>query len=140
VPFKPYLSQQFSIAYDVYLAIRRQTDERVMNALGRDSKWRLKHACPACMYKLEGKDRLIFDMLTTMDGSDSLKRVLRRLTSDGEGDGDPMLGRSKERVDNRDAGDGYYLSRGRVDAWAKTCLAEILPMEAHSVRVFNGAF
>ncbi|KAJ7718976.1 hypothetical protein B0H14DRAFT_3098641 [Mycena olivaceomarginata] len=121
VPFRPYLSQQFSIAYD-----------RVMNALGRDSKWRLKHACPACMYKLEGEDELIFDMLTTMDGNDSLKRVLRRLPSDGEGDGEPTLGRSKERVDNRDAGDGYYLSRERVDAWAKTRLAEILPMEAHS--------
>ncbi|KAJ7678583.1 hypothetical protein B0H14DRAFT_2552622 [Mycena olivaceomarginata] len=72
-------------------------------------------------------------MLTTMDGNDSLKRVLRRLTSDGEGDGDPTLGRSKEHVDNRDAGDGYYLSRDRVDAWAKARLAEILPMEAHSV-------
>ncbi|KAF8173360.1 hypothetical protein K438DRAFT_1728477 [Mycena galopus ATCC 62051] len=134
VPFKPYLSQQFSIAYDVYLAIRRQTDERVMNALGRDSKWRLKHACPACMYKLEGEDQLIFDMLTTMDGNNSLKRVLRRLPSDGEADGEPTLGRSKERVDNRDAGDGYFLSRDRVDTWAKTRLAEILPMEAHSVR------
>ncbi|KAJ7813916.1 hypothetical protein B0H13DRAFT_2382094 [Mycena leptocephala] len=131
VPFRPYLSQQFSIAYDVYLAIRRGTDERVMNALGRDSKWRLKHACPACMYKLEGEDELIFDMLTTMDGNDSLKRVLRRRPSDGEGDGEPTLGRSKERVDNRDAGDGYYLSRERVDAWAKTRLADILPMEAH---------
>ncbi|KAF8212965.1 hypothetical protein K438DRAFT_1566472 [Mycena galopus ATCC 62051] len=132
VPFKPYLSQQFSIAYDVYLAIRQQTDERVMNALGRDSKWRLKHACPACMYKLEGEDQLIFDMLTTMDGNNSLKRVLRRLPSDGEADGEPTLGRSKERVDNRDAGDGYFLSRDRVDTWAKTRLAEILPMEAHS--------
>jgi hypothetical protein len=38
VPFRPYLSQQFSIPYDVYLAIRRQTDERIMNALGRDLK------------------------------------------------------------------------------------------------------
>ncbi|KAJ6543235.1 hypothetical protein DFH09DRAFT_829842, partial [Mycena vulgaris] len=135
VTFRPYLSQQFSIAYDVYLAIRRQTDERVMNALGRDSKWCLKHACPACMYKLEGEDQLIFDMLTTMYGNDSLKRVLRRLPSDGEGDGEPTLGRSKERVDNRDASDGYYLTRGRVDAWAKTRLAEILPMEANSLFV-----
>ncbi|KAJ7807675.1 hypothetical protein B0H14DRAFT_3483034 [Mycena olivaceomarginata] len=107
-------------------------DEHIMNALGHDSKWCLKHACPACMYKLEGEDQLIFNMLTTMNGNDSLKRVLRRLLSDGEGDGDPTLGRSKEHVHNRDAGDGYYLSRDRVDAWAKTHLAEILPMEAHS--------
>jgi hypothetical protein len=135
VPFRPYLSQQFSIAYDVYLSIRRETDERVMNALGRDSKWRMKHACPACMYKLEGEDKLIFEMLTTMDGNDSLKRVLRRSPSDGDCDGEPTLGKSKERVDNRDAGDGYFLSRDRVDAWAKTRLAEVLPMEANSVRV-----
>ncbi|KAJ7369224.1 hypothetical protein DFH08DRAFT_677602, partial [Mycena albidolilacea] len=134
VPFRPYLSRQFSIACGVYLAIRRQTDERVMNVLGRDSNSHVKHACPACMYKLKGEDQLIFDMLTTMDGNDSLKRVLRRLPSDGEGDGEATLGRSKELVDNRDAGDGYYLSRDRVNAWAKTRLAEILPMEAHSVR------
>ncbi|KAJ7894664.1 hypothetical protein B0H14DRAFT_3854252 [Mycena olivaceomarginata] len=103
-----------------------------MNALGCDSKWRLKHTCLACMYKLEGEDQLIFDMLTMMDGNDSLKRVLQRLTSDGEGDGDSTLRRSKEHVNNCDAGDGYYLSRDRVDVWAKTRLAEILPMEAHS--------
>ncbi|KAJ7445131.1 hypothetical protein B0H11DRAFT_1746932 [Mycena galericulata] len=132
VAYRPYLCQQFSIAYDLYLAIRRQTDKRVMNALGRDSKWRLRHACPACMYKLEGEDQLIFDMLTTMDGNDSLKRVLRRLRLDNEGDGDPTLGKSRERVDNRDAGDGYYLSRERVDRWAKTRLAEVLPMQANS--------
>ncbi|KAJ7800266.1 hypothetical protein B0H14DRAFT_3092678 [Mycena olivaceomarginata] len=76
VAHRPYLCQQFSIAYDLYLDIRRRTDERVMGILGRDSKWRMmKHACPACMYKLEGEDKLIFDMLTTMDGNDSLKRT-----------------------------------------------------------------
>ena len=35
-----------------------------------------------------------------------------------------------ERVDNRDAGDGYYLSRERVEEWAKTRLADMLPMQA----------
>ncbi|KAJ7429411.1 hypothetical protein B0H11DRAFT_2409247 [Mycena galericulata] len=132
VAYRPYLSQQYSIAYDMYLAIRRETDERVMKALGRDSKWRMKHACPACMYKLEGEDKLIFDMLTTMDGNDSLKRVLRRLRVSDDGDGEPTLGKSKERVDNRDARDGYFLSREKVDRWAKTRLAEVLPMQANS--------
>ncbi|KAJ7730105.1 hypothetical protein DFH07DRAFT_756414 [Mycena maculata] len=126
VAFHPYLSQQFSIAYDVYLAIRRRTDEQVMKALGRDSTWRLKHACPVCMYKLQGEDVLIFEMLTAMDGNDSLKRVLRRSRADDEGDGEPTLGKLKERVDNRDASDGYYLSREKVDTWAKTRLAELL--------------
>jgi hypothetical protein len=136
VPFRPYLSQQFSIAYDVYLAIWRQMDEHVMNALGRDSKWCLKHVCPACMYKLEGEDQLIFDMLTTMDGNDSLKRVLQRLPSDGDVDGEPTHRRSKEHVDNRNASDRYYLSHERADTWAKTRLAEVLPMEVNSVHFF----
>ncbi|KAJ7131812.1 hypothetical protein C8R43DRAFT_895516, partial [Mycena crocata] len=131
VEYKPYLCQQFTIAYDLYLDIRRRVDERVMKALGRDSSWRLKHACPACNYKLEGEDLLIFEMLMTMDGNDSLKRVLRREKASMEDleSEEPRLAKSRERVDNRDAGDGYFLSREKVDKWAKTRLAEILPMQ-----------
>ncbi|KAJ7232602.1 hypothetical protein B0H12DRAFT_1028948, partial [Mycena haematopus] len=132
VAYRPYLCQQFSIVYDLYLDLRRRTDVRVMEALGRDSTWRMKHACPACTYKLEGEDALIFDMLTTMDGNDSLKRVLRRnKTTMAEDEmGEPTLAKSSERVDNRDAGDGYYISRERVDRWAKTRVADMLPMQA----------
>ena len=129
------MCQQFSIAYDLYLELRRRTDERVMHALGRDSSWRLKHACPACMYKLEGEDALIFSILTTMDGNDSLKRVLRRertTMADHEAD-DPTLAKSREHVDNRDAGDGYYISREKVDRWAKSRLGEQLPMQSGNV-------
>ncbi|KAJ7789709.1 hypothetical protein B0H14DRAFT_3094867 [Mycena olivaceomarginata] len=132
VPYRPYLCQQFSIAYDLYLNLRRRTDERVMQALGRDSKWRLKHACPMCTYKLEGEDALIFDMLTCFDGNDSLKRVLRRdkvAMADSE-TGEPVLGKSSERVDNRDAGDGYFSLRERVEKWAKDRVADRLPMQA----------
>ncbi|KAJ7134942.1 hypothetical protein C8R43DRAFT_894543 [Mycena crocata] len=134
VAYKPYLCQQFSIAYDLYLDLRRRVDERVMKALGRDSTWRMRHACPACTYKLEGEDQLIFDMLTTMDGNDSLKRVLRRTKTTMEENelGEPILGSSKERVDNRDASDGYMLSREKVDRWARTRLAEVLPMQTSS--------
>ncbi|KAJ6469111.1 hypothetical protein DFH09DRAFT_1254063 [Mycena vulgaris] len=114
---------QFSIAYDLYLDLRRRTDERVVHALGRDTSWRLNHACPACMYKLEGEDQLIFSILTTMDGNDSLKR--------------PTLAKSKEGVDNRDAGEGYFISREKVDKWAKSGLGEQLPMQARAVDVDN---
>jgi hypothetical protein len=102
-----------------------------MRALGRDSSWRLKHACPACTYKLTGEDALIFDMLVTMDGNDSLKRVLRRekLPPTDE-TGEPMVGKSRERVDNRDAGDGYYTSRQRVERWVRDRVADRLPMQS----------
>ncbi|KAJ7606265.1 hypothetical protein FB45DRAFT_1041458 [Roridomyces roridus] len=116
---------QFSIAYDVYLELRRSIDNRVLQHLGRDGPaWRMKNCCPACTYKLEGEDDLIFGMLVTMDGNDSLKRVLRRKVDGGDDPGDP-----NDRPDNRDAGDGYYLPREQVDAWAKRRLANILPSD-----------
>ncbi|KAJ7794775.1 hypothetical protein B0H14DRAFT_2392274 [Mycena olivaceomarginata] len=134
VPYRPYLCQQFSIAYDLYLDLRRRTDERVMRALGRDSTWCLKHACPACTYKLEGEDTFIFDMLSTMDGNDSLKRVLQRVkvTMAEDEMGEPVLGKSHERVDNRDAGDTYYIWRERVEKWVKDRVADRLPMQMAS--------
>ncbi|KAJ7742756.1 hypothetical protein B0H14DRAFT_2407117 [Mycena olivaceomarginata] len=132
VPYRPYLCQQFSIAYDLYLDLHCRTDERVMQALGRDSKWRLKHACPVCTYKLEGEDALIFDMLTCFDGNDSLKRALwlDKVAMADSKTGEPVLGKSSECVDNRDAGDGYFSLRERVERWAKDRVADRLPMQA----------
>ncbi|KAJ7650541.1 hypothetical protein FB45DRAFT_1050479 [Roridomyces roridus] len=79
VEFQSYLTQQFSIAYDLYLDILRRCDRRGLDVLGRDSpSWCMKNACPACMYELEGEDDLIFRILTAMDGNDSLKHILRR--------------------------------------------------------------
>ncbi|KAJ6474311.1 hypothetical protein C8R45DRAFT_935708 [Mycena sanguinolenta] len=130
MPYRPYLREQFSIAYDVYLELRRQTDKLVNSALGRDTpNWRMKHTCPACMYKLEGEDDLIFSMLTTMDGNESLKRVLRRSKTDGS-EAEPTLGPSREREDSRDGGEDYFLTREQVDRWAKDRVADLLPTDA----------
>ncbi|KAJ6493118.1 hypothetical protein C8R45DRAFT_1062043 [Mycena sanguinolenta] len=121
--------RQFSIAYDVYLELRRETDKLVASALGRDApKWRLKHACPACTYKLEGEEELIFSILTAMGGNDSLKRVLRRSKMDGSEE-EPTLGPSREREDLRDGGGNYFLSREQVGKWAKDRLADVLPSD-----------
>ncbi|KAJ7217557.1 hypothetical protein C8J57DRAFT_1254979 [Mycena rebaudengoi] len=118
VAFKPYLSQQFSV-----------TETRVKKVLGRDvPDCRLKTTCPACTYKLEGEVDLIFDMLVTMDGNDSLKRVLRKERCDYDDNGKPLPSASKERKDPRvdTAGKDYYLSRETVDLWAKEQLAELV--------------
>ncbi|KAJ7745632.1 hypothetical protein B0H14DRAFT_3097129 [Mycena olivaceomarginata] len=130
VPYRPYLRQQFSTAYDIYLEIRRQTDCLVNSALGCNTpNWRLKHTCPACMYKLEGEDELIFSMLFNMDGNDSLKRVLKRLKTDGSEE-EPTAGPSIERDDSRDGGEDYFLRRERVDRWVRSRVEEILPTDA----------
>ncbi|KAJ7816457.1 hypothetical protein B0H14DRAFT_3089810 [Mycena olivaceomarginata] len=91
-----------------------------LHALGRDTpNWRLKHTCPACMYKLEGGDELIFSMLFAMDGNDSLKRVLKCLKTDGSEE-EPTAGPSIERDDSRDGGEDYILRQERVDRWVRS--------------------
>lgn len=62
--------------------------------------WRLRNACPACTYKLEDKPTLTFDMLVTMDGNDSLKRVIRRDIPEHSDEGNPITtGASREVSD-----------------------------------------
>ncbi|KAJ7336990.1 hypothetical protein DFH08DRAFT_915958 [Mycena albidolilacea] len=138
-PYLPYLRKQFSICYNLYLDLRRNSEKTtVLKSLGRDSfSWRLKHACPACMYKLQGEAKLIYEILVTMDGNNSLKRVLHRckVHSDGDTgtDAEFVMGKSKEYTDTRDAGDNYYRDREKVNEWSKQRIAEMMPKEAIEV-------
>ncbi|KAJ7585925.1 hypothetical protein C8J56DRAFT_1052282 [Mycena floridula] len=116
VPFIPYLTTQFSIAFNVYLDMLRQTRQRVAIALDRNGpNWRLANVCPACLYQLEGEDELEYSMFFTMDGNDSLKRMHHRdkiVDELGE-----RMGPSKERIDCREGGGDYFLPRKEVDEW-----------------------
>ncbi|KAJ7216257.1 hypothetical protein C8J57DRAFT_1440557 [Mycena rebaudengoi] len=128
VPYKPYLTQQFTTCFDLYLQIRKRVEERVLTVLGRGQEdWGFKHHCPACTYKLEGEPDLIFSMLVTADGNNSLKRVLQKDRNSFDEEGNATRGRS-EREDPRivGAGEGYYLSHEKVDMWAKHWLAEMV--------------
>jgi hypothetical protein len=122
VAFRPYLSVQFSIAFDLYLATRAIVNARVKAVLHRDApNWRLKNACPACMYKLEGEPPLLLPFLSTKDGNNSLKRWGRREhTEDGS------AGASTERMDDRTVAGDYYLTRDAVNVWAKEGLEDLL--------------
>ncbi|KAJ7828578.1 hypothetical protein B0H14DRAFT_3088219 [Mycena olivaceomarginata] len=117
---KPYASKAFSKCFDVYLEILQVVDDRIKKVLGRDTPdWRLKNCCPACTYKLEGEMKMIFEMLVTLDGNDSLKRILvKDKTVDENG---AAHGRGKERDDPRtaDAGRNYLMTREDVDKWSK---------------------
>ncbi|KAJ7102996.1 hypothetical protein C8R43DRAFT_1092256 [Mycena crocata] len=108
VSFRPYLSTQFSIAFDLYLAALAIVDRHVLALLGRDTpNWRLENACPACMYKLEDEPAMLFPILTTHDGNNSLKR--RECTAEGV----PVPG-------------DYWLLREEVDKWGKDELEELM--------------
>ncbi|KAJ7068934.1 hypothetical protein B0H15DRAFT_958046 [Mycena belliarum] len=130
VPFRSYLSTQFSIAFDVYLATLAEVDRRVLRTLGRDTpNWRLKNACPACLYKLEGEDDIPLPFLTTMDGNNSLRRFQQMSRQDdnrGEEDAGSPSSKLKARQDTREAVGDYYLSRDAVDKWAKEGLDDLM--------------
>ncbi|KAG1780720.1 hypothetical protein EV702DRAFT_1023402 [Suillus placidus] len=117
VEFRRHLSRQFSIAFDAYLQVRRNTAAMVAESLQRDSPdWRLKHSCPACRYELVDEEQLTFSMLYAMDGNDSLKRVLRRSL---DPDGDESLGPSSELPTGQQLTTDRYLSRAFVDQFAR---------------------
>jgi hypothetical protein len=140
VPFKSYLLRQFSIAFDLYLSIRTAVDRLVQVSLDRDAAdYRIKHLCPSCTYVLEDEEKLKFSMLYTVDGNDSLKRILRReavpesaaeapaTVKDSEDIALPIIGASSEVEDSRTAGRGVYLTRDEVDEWADEVPNEDLP-------------
>ena len=137
VQYKPYLLRQFTIAIDLYLSIRTAVDRLVQVSLKRDdADYRIKHLCPCCTYTLEDEDKLKFSMLYTVDGNESLKRIIRReavpeLTAQAPAATDetaqPVLGASSEVKDSRTAGRGIYLTREQVDEWAKEVLMEEVP-------------
>lgn len=128
VPFKAYLSQQFSISFDLYLDILAATELRALIFIERNAPdWRLRNACPACTYKLTGEAKLMFEALYTMDGNNSLARLLRRGESTETEEGETVAGPSIERTDTRSVPGGYLLTRDRVDKWTKELLESMIP-------------
>lgn len=113
------------------MQIRASTNQRVRTVLNRNTPdWRLKHACPACTYKIEDEAPLVFKMLYTVDGNDSLRRVLRRSTSeDDEGHSGP----TSELPSSLKVDGDRYLTRDYVDQWANGVLQEMLGDEPNIV-------
>ncbi|KAJ7711407.1 hypothetical protein DFH07DRAFT_1021509 [Mycena maculata] len=124
---RPWLGAQFSVAFDVYLAILARVDRRVQVALGRDTPdWRLKNACPACLYKVEGEPHLKFAFIGTIDGNNSLSRFFLREREESLADGTSAPGASRELRDNRVVPGDYYLPRDEVDKWSKEGVADVM--------------
>jgi hypothetical protein len=74
-------------------------------------------------------------MLVTMDGNDSLKRVLRRKpTPIDPGDGNaPVVGVPNELKDERTVGAGYYLTREQVDRWSRDIVLEWIKQHQNDI-------
>jgi hypothetical protein len=127
VAARPWLGTKFSVAFDIYLAVRVRVDGRVQAALGRDTPdWCLKNTCPACLYKLEGEPHLKFPFMCTFDGNNSLSRFWSREREKSLADGTSVPGASKELKDNRIAPGDYYLPRGEVNEFEKEGVSDVM--------------
>ncbi|KAF8308652.1 hypothetical protein F5887DRAFT_1068103 [Amanita rubescens] len=114
IPPRASYYNHFSVAFDLYLEMLESTRKEVLRILHcDDDQWRLKNTCPACSYKLEGEDKLVFEMLITMDGNNSLKR-LRRTNDSGD---NPLKPCKSEWRDSRSPPGDYYISREEVNRW-----------------------
>jgi hypothetical protein len=100
-PPRDYLQKQFSVAYDLFLRVKKEVRLRVMAELCRHGRnWRLRNACACCLYKVKGEEKLDPPFLITMDGNNSLKRFERRERL-VRADGSSVPGALVESVDNR---------------------------------------
>ncbi|KAI9061959.1 hypothetical protein FKP32DRAFT_1574922 [Trametes sanguinea] len=103
IPYRRRYRNALSDAFDVYLQILRAVDRQVKAVLKRDTPdWRVKNACPACCYELEGEPPLKFKRMWAMDGNNSLKRIAKF--------GDRQVADTRVFTES-----DYYLSRAFVD-------------------------
>jgi hypothetical protein len=86
------------------------------------------------MYKLKDEAKLHIEFLWTMDGNDSLKRILRRGLPPAENI--EATGPSIELKDTRIYPTDYFLSRTYVDKWEKEPRPGIVPCETEQVSNF----
>jgi hypothetical protein len=99
-----------------------------MEALDRTGNWRWKNVCPACTYQLQGEKKLTFSILVTMDGNNSLKRVLRCALDPTASDNAPHeKNHGAEQEDERCVPDDLYLPNSMVDAHGRLRQATAVP-------------
>ncbi|KAN0087911.1 hypothetical protein V8E55_006532 [Tylopilus felleus] len=119
VPYRPYLFQQLSQAFDLYLDMIHRIDQLLQESMKHDSQeWRLQNKCPACFYRLEDEPELTFNWLVSIDGNNSLKRW------------DTAVYGKRPQEDHRTARSTYWLTPAEVNEFqyqvkaAQVCMSQ----------------
>ncbi|KAJ3851030.1 hypothetical protein EV368DRAFT_66091 [Lentinula lateritia] len=107
IAFKPYLSTQIYEALDTYIAILNR-------------------------FRLKEDFNLQVQMIVSMDGNDSLKRVERKedMLQEREEGGQDLPPTSKECIDRRVGGASYFASRKETNTWDEKNWGEISELSA----------
>ncbi|KIK13717.1 hypothetical protein PISMIDRAFT_118360, partial [Pisolithus microcarpus 441] len=102
--YRPYLFQQLTQAFDMYLDIVHRVSQKIQVALHCDTReWRLQNECSACFYCVNDEPTLTFDWLVSVDGNNSLKQW------------DPTVYGTTPHADHRTPRSTYWLSNKEVD-------------------------
>ncbi len=103
IAYELYMHQQFTICYDLYVAILKRVEHHINQVLCRDAvDYHLRNACAACTLSLRDEPGTPIHPHYCMDGNNSLKRLQRQDDENQES--------SQERVGNRDGHEDYFLS------------------------------
>ncbi|KAI6017877.1 hypothetical protein EDC04DRAFT_2576626, partial [Pisolithus marmoratus] len=104
MPYHPYLFQQLTQAFDMYLEIIHHINQKIQVAHYHNTQeWRLRNECPACFYHVKDELTLTFDWLVSIDGNNSLKQW------------DTTVYGTTPHVDHHTARSTYWLSNEEVD-------------------------
>ncbi|KAI5980688.1 hypothetical protein EDD15DRAFT_2187024, partial [Pisolithus albus] len=126
MPYRPYLFQQLTRVFDVYLDIIHRVNQKIQVALHRDTReWRLRNECPACFYRIKDEPTLTFDWLISIDGNNSLKRW------------DTTVYGTAPRADHCTPRSTYWLSNKEVDKFKYEVKARQGPHTDTSAEIYN---
>ncbi len=119
IAYEPYMYQQFTICYDLYVAILKRVEHHINQVLCLDAAdYRLWNACVAYTITLRDEPGTPIHPHYCMDGTNSLKRVQRQDDENQES--------SQERMDNHDGHEDYFLSWDEVNAWSKEAIGNTI--------------
>ncbi|KAF8153711.1 hypothetical protein K438DRAFT_1987419 [Mycena galopus ATCC 62051] len=100
-----WLGTQFSVVFDLYLAIHARADKHM---------------------ELEDEPHLEIPLMATFDGNSSLSRFDTREKTHVDEDGTATAEASREQKDNCAAPGAYYLLREEVNKWARDGLSDLM--------------
>ncbi|KAK0229527.1 hypothetical protein EDD85DRAFT_923122 [Armillaria nabsnona] len=115
IAYEPYMHQQFTICYNLYVAILKKVEHHINQVLCHDAAdYRLRNAYVACTLSLRDEPGTPIHPHYCMDGNNSLKR----------------LQSSQEKMDNHDGCGNYFLSQDEVNAWSKEAIGNTIVTDA----------
>ncbi|KAI5996379.1 hypothetical protein EDD15DRAFT_2387353 [Pisolithus albus] len=115
MPYRPYLFQQLTRVFDVYLDIIHRVNQKIQVALHCDTReWRLRNECLVCFYRIKDEPTLTFDWLISID----------------------MYG-TAPRADHRTPRSTYWLSNEEVDKFKYEVKARQGPHTDTSAEIYD---